>query len=115
MLTLLRRLPWRTAQPSPVPSCCRNIASSAVCRAEVENLEGAPRGAIEPPDDRLKEGAAEAFEERQVGRSSAQMLEIFLETEGARFKKPWKPNNWLAADTVSSVSKLLLLGPLMGL
>jgi hypothetical protein len=41
--------------------------------------------------------------------NSAEMLEIFLNTEGAQFKTPQKPNNWLGGDKVRYVFDALLL------
>jgi hypothetical protein len=103
MFTLLRHLPWRTVQPCLVSSCRRNIAFSAARRAEVGNLEGE------------KDGDTEEFEEERFAANSAEMLETFIQTVGAKFKTPTRPNNWLGDDRVGCIPSSLLAGPLIRL
>lgn len=104
MLTSLRRLPWRSPQLGSVTFCHRNFSISAACRAVVENLQGAVDG--QKPKGTVIQGS--------FGSNSAEMLETFLETVGAQFKAPQRPNNWLGGDRVGYVFDASQLGHLHG-
>lgn len=94
MLASFRRLPWRTAQPYLRDSSFRNIASSAVRKAEVEDVEPAETLSEEELQEDY-EGGDQEFSGTLRGGNSAQMLENFLRNEGSRYRTPRKPNNWL--------------------
>lgn len=95
MLSSLRRLPWGTFQPSLPPSCRRGITFSAIRRAGPDDLEGA-----ENIDAAEGSEAEVEYEESARRMNSAEMLEAWLEGEGAKFKTPIRPNNWLGGHVV---------------
>jgi hypothetical protein len=95
MLTSLQRLPWLTVQSCSVTSCRRSIAFSIARQADSENFPSA-----EPV----------GLEVGPSGSNSAEMLDSFLQTVGAKYKTPRKPNNWLGGDKVCSIFYALLSG-----
>lgn len=97
MLASFRPLPWRTAQPYLRDSSCRNIVSSAIRKAEVEDVKPAETtGVKELQED--NEGGSEKISSRLSG--SARMLELWLRGQGSQYRTPRKPNNWLGGDVV---------------
>jgi hypothetical protein len=77
-----------------LPSCRRNIASSAARLAEPGSFEEAQISDAAFPEEG-SEGDS-GFEEPSWHRmNSAEMLEAWLEGDGAKFKTPMRPNNWL--------------------
>jgi len=90
------RLPWRTAQPCPVTCRRRNIAFTVARQAKV----AAETQAVKPADGPEAKQGGEEESEGRFESNSAQMLETFLQTVGAQFKIPQKPNNWLGGNRV---------------
>lgn len=74
---------------------------SAIRRAEPAETEGPESYSAEELQEGYEGDEAEAdFEDTSRGLNSAQMLENWLGGEGASFKTPIKPNNWLGGDVV---------------
>lgn len=104
MFTSLRRLPWPTAPSCSVSSRCRNITFSVARRAVVQNSGEVEIEATQASDPQEPEEDEGEFEKEKGGINSAKMLETFLRTEGAKFKIPQKPNNWLGGQRVGGIS-----------
>ena len=95
MFSSLRR---PSVQPCLLRSCRRNIASSAARRAEPGELEGADSSDAVFPEQRFEGDGG--FEEPPRRMNSAEMLDVWLQGEGAKFKSPIRPNNWLGDHVV---------------